>query len=202
MAAEQSPPPLWPQLKSTSKKEDLERVLIELGKITQTLRPMSRIVTWAALWSLGAFILSTWVRFFWVWSTDSYPIVLQFTMIFAIMAPLGGLMCLFLWERKVGQGMILYEEISDEVEWRHRTFRRKLVSLTGGDPDQSEDDASGDAQKSSGRPNIEVRILLREFLRETTLPFVNASVGTTVYAAFFVVFIVLITGILVFPFNR
>ena len=98
--------------------------------------------------------------------------------------------------------MILYEEVSDEVEWRHRTFRLKTTSPVADDLNPSPENASGEEPKGSGRPDVTGSTLLRKFLREAALPFVNASMGNTAYAVFFILSIVLITGIIVLPLNR
>ena len=96
----------------------------------------------------------------------------------------GGLLLLFFWDRRVATGLILYEEISDEVEWQHRSYRREKKAVNGS--------MSGPIDKppfpsKSTRPNLDVRVILRAFLKESTLPFLRrGSGGTSVYALFFI----------------
>src|SRR6266436_3279924 len=87
------------------RQESLENALRELEEATMRLRLMGLYIVMAAFFSLGSIITSIWLRY-WVSNPDSlvqWPIVTAL----AITAPLAGIMALFLWERRVNQGMVL-----------------------------------------------------------------------------------------------
>jgi hypothetical protein len=142
-----------------------------------------------AFLSLASAVGSIVARSAWLPETPSPLGVSLITVVMTI--PLMGLITLFLWDLMVREGKILYEEISDEVEWRHRTFgKRKILHGDGSGARESEE-----ARENIGRPNIEVRVVLRKFLRASTLPFVTGPMSGMVYAIFFISCMIFITMI-------
>jgi hypothetical protein len=99
-----------------------------------------------------------------------------------------GLACLYVWERRRNEGMIYYEEISDELEWRHRGVRHGHTSIV-------------QAKRPKKRPHILVRIQLRRFLTSTDLPLAPGRYAVTAYTAFYVICIVL-NIIILFTYGR
>jgi len=90
----------------------------------------------------------------------------------------GGFAWLIVWNRQRDRGMILYEEISDELEWRHRTYRP----------------ANGAQNGNEGkRPDLGIRLILREFLASTSLPLVPGPSSGVMYLGFFLVCILIVT---------
>lgn len=85
-----------------------------------------------------------------------------------IMVSILAMAFLFRWESRRRLGFILFEEISDEIEWRHRTF----AAPPHGNGEQKPVD-------------LNLRIFLRQFIDSTTLPFVSSRTGSLIYAALF-----------------
>lgn len=96
--------------------------------------------------------------------------------------PLMGLWMLFKWDRRRRYGMALFEEISDEVEWAHRTHRVVSSGLISYPipPD------------IPTRTPLGVRRTLRKFLNAATLPLVPSSSGASLYLVYFLVVLLFI----------
>lgn len=115
-----------------------------------------------------------------------------------------GICSLFLWEALRREGMVIYEEISDELEWRHRRSRQanSAPEAKPQDAPESSDEkentfietAAGVLMKAvqrTRRPNLEVRIALRRFLNHADLPFIPGGMAAGYYAGlFFILFLV------------
>ncbi len=77
-------------------------------------------------------------------------------------------------------GELLFQEISDELQWRMRPTKIQKEN-TG-------DDASRSSRKRSqmiGKPpSINIRVILRQFVQQSELPFTRGSHGSIVYLGF------------------
>lgn len=101
-------------------------------------------------------------------------------------APVSMLLVLFAaslllrWDHLRRKGMAIFEEVSDEIEWRHRTFKpskprtKPLHALTG--------DESEVGSAVGPRPGLNVRLRLRDFLTDATLPITQSNNPGAVYA--------------------
>ena len=78
-----------------------------------------------------------------------------------------GLTALFAWEREKDRGSAIYEEVSDELEWDHRSLRGSFHQSDESAPER--------------RPDLNIRLALREYLRNAKLPLVSAESGATFY---------------------
>jgi hypothetical protein len=85
---------------------------------------------------------------------------------------------LYLWDRLYRRGMLLYEEISDELEWTHRSNRIKSV---GPENDNSSNSITSNSIINTSRPDLDLRIKLRGFLDATRLPFVYTEHSALIY---------------------
>lgn len=72
-----------------------------------------------------------------------------------------GMLLLFQFFKIKKRGLIIYDELTDELEWGHK--RQEFIK----------------------RPPIETRIIVKNFLQNTDLPFVNGPNGQVVYLVFF-----------------
>lgn len=188
MSAEPAPPSNPPP--QVREKMGLELVTALLQRITARLRAYSMVTTLLALITLLLVMASLWLGAYgyrrWPASAD---LVVPLAML-GILPPLFGLQMVMMWERVVRDGTVLFEEISDEVEWRHRSYRPAHDEVAR----QTTAEANG-----VSRPDIDVRITLRNFLKEATLPLARTSSASTIYAAYFiasaiVILVVLLTG--------
>ncbi len=188
------------QYRSFTSREDIDRALKQIEEYSESLRLMGARILVFAFASLATLTFSSLARFFFTpqfsgpqdGGTSVFPMV--FAMVLSL--PFLGLVILFCWEKRVALGTILYEEVSDEIEWRHRTFRKPDPQENGVEPQDPERGV-----KRRPRPNLEARLVLRRFLKESTLPFARGPNGTSIYAIFFVACILLTILIVVFQFR-
>ena len=85
-----------------------------------------------------------------------------------------GIALLIFWDQSRKRGMAIYNEISDEVEWdfnNSRNFENRRVNV---------------AAQPSERPELKLRLVLREFLNSATLPLAPHDWGTILYLVLFV----------------
>ncbi len=170
-------PPTTPSEEQTRNRkftsdEEIERALVKMQSFTSRLRSLAMTIVLLGFFSLAGLTVSSLLRN--ITALDSVSLALLTGL--SVVASFCGLLMLFVWERRVAAGMILYEEISDEVEWSHRTFRNGKTTENG-------------SIRAQG-PSLDIRVILRAFLKETTLPFTRGTNGTTIYALFFVACIV------------
>jgi hypothetical protein len=153
----------------------LEKNLARLVRLSENLHTLGvRNSLWAMVTLVGM-LLSIFImmnkKFSSVFNMDEVRFLIG---AMGMAAACYGLLLLFIWERRCQEGMVLYEEISDEVEWRHRDEKRM---------------SDEDSQKS-GRPNLTIRITLREFLRTTSLPLVPRPFSALGYFTFHLICLV------------
>jgi|SRR6266849_6626047 len=96
-----------------------------------------------------------------------------------ISSTIGGIIAVISFERLRQEGLLLYEEISDEVEWKHRTFR----------PGQTASSDFGESvalSRPHERPSFSLRVVLRRFLLAATLPLSPDRGGPILYLAVYI----------------
>ena len=153
-----------PAQRSSKSPTTVEDGLVELSKMTERLSLLGMMNIALA----GAtFVLTVTSLILRVAPVER--IVLTMAFAGAGASALYGLMFLYVWDRKRRRGMLLYEEISDELEWAHRTHRKRET------PKMSLVD----------RPEFPVRLLLRQFLNAATLPLAPEGFGTSFYLLFY-----------------
>jgi len=81
------------------------------------------------------------------------------------------ILILFRFNTLRNKGMIIYEEITDEIDWSRK--RKEFIH----------------------KPPIETRIIIKEFLKSTDLPFTTGTNGQAFYVI--LLFIVLISAIMI-----
>jgi hypothetical protein len=77
-------------------------------------------------------------------------------------------LCVLTYDRQIRQGNAIYQEISDELEWRVH-------------PTNKQDQVLESEEKTGDPPNLRVRIVLREFILSTRLPLVSSDNGPMIY---------------------
>lgn len=82
-----------------------------------------------------------------------------------------GVFILFRFNAIKDRGMIIYEEITDEIDWSRK--RKEFIH----------------------RPPLEIRIIIKDFLKSTDLPFTTGTNGQAFYLLLFFVF--LLTAIMI-----
>lgn len=90
--------------------------------------------------------------------TNMEPLMLIITFTFIIF----GIFLLFRFNSLRDKGMILYEEITDEIDWSRK--RKEFIH----------------------RPPIQLRIIIKEFLKSTDLPFTTGKNGQAFYLLLFI----------------
>lgn len=108
--------------------------------------------------------------------TTSFPMVAAIS---SLCLTLLGLAILFIWDLQYRLGMIVFEEVSDEYEWQHRSLpygNRASGLITNPSPGRSE------STTHTSRPKLYVRVRLRAFLAQAELPFVSHSHSASRYA--------------------
>jgi len=80
-----------------------------------------------------------------------------------------GILLLFRFNSIREKGMILYEEITDEIDWSRK--RKEFMH----------------------KPPIELRIVIKEFLKSTDLPFTSGKNGQALYVILFLTIILVVT---------
>ncbi|WP_431108858.1 hypothetical protein [Winogradskyella poriferorum] len=84
-------------------------------------------------------------------------------MIMTFLSILFGIILLFKFNSLRDKGMILYEEITDEIDWSRK--RKEFMH----------------------KPPLELRIIIKEFLKSTDLPFTSGKNGQAFYIVLFMV---------------
>ena len=92
---------------------------------------------------------------------------------FACLAAVVGIVCLVSFERARREGDAIFEEVSNDLQWRLVTNR---------DPREKTDAAMPAAMQ---KPDIDSRLTIRRFVTASDLPLVPGRMGVTVYAAWF-----------------
>ena len=141
---------------------DVPHGLTRLAGIETRLRVLGLLISGIALASIILISVSAMlVR----------PDLRDRTYVELIVLPFFGLALLIIWERLKKEGLVLVEEISDELEWDYRKRRQSIETTANGYVAQ--------------RPGLDVRIALRRFLKATTLPLVPEQFVTLAYAGVF-----------------
>jgi len=185
---------------------EIEEALEKLALITRLLRSASSLVVMMAGFSLALLVagmLST--KFFRQADAASPGSMMVYG---AVMMAGMGLFFLFTWEQRRRRGKLYYEEISDEVEWRHRSLRSKnynSVIISSGSIISGDNISNGSPPPENGtpkaveapkvsmkrkprrRPDLAIRIVLREYLNASTLPFGSGEWSGTLYVVWFLV---------------
>jgi hypothetical protein len=152
----------------------VEKSLYSLDKITRILSSYSRIILVVTFINLIlSIIVLLQVNYY---SSKNYSsgdsFTVSFTLFFCYISSLLILGALYLYESTRKRGEVLFEEISDELEW----YVDKSVNKT-----------------SSIRPEIDARISLRSFVKTTDLPFVSGKSGPAFYLILNIVLIIIST---------
>ncbi|MEW6347888.1 MAG: hypothetical protein AB1646_02405 [Thermodesulfobacteriota bacterium] len=167
--------------------KDIARQIYRLDDETSRLRITGSIVVFCALMVLVTLILAlvgTTIRLRSDWSV--------IMLLSSAALSLAGLLFTAWWERRKEIGMIIFEEISDEVEWSHRTFRpwKRTQDQARSRAYEEELEIIHDKLQTAlpvPRPPIEIRLALRHFLSATKLPLVPEQYSALLYSLFFLV---------------
>ena len=150
---------------------DLAVALATLKLQTERLRNQAQMIVICALFVLLCLAATGFLRFLPV--SGAVRIYLP---VLGVAFAFTGILLLAMWEKRRREAMIVYEEVSDEVEWRHRTHHN------GAWTEEEKHD-----KKKAGLP---IRVVLRRFLSATELPFTSGSVSSLTYALYFVLCVV------------
>uniref|UniRef100_UPI00404A4060 hypothetical protein n=1 Tax=Gelidibacter sp. TaxID=2018083 RepID=UPI00404A4060 len=88
--------------------------------------------------------------------------IIDILIIITIVLVFIGVYLLYEFSRIREKGLIIYEEITDEIDW------------------------SKDRKNFIHRPALEIRVLIREFLKASDLPFTIGKIGQTYYLSLFI----------------
>ncbi len=98
-----------------------------------------------------------------VYYSNMYTVFEIPLMIMTFLSILFGIILLFKFNSLRDKGMILYEEITDEIDWSRK--RKEFMH----------------------KPPLELRIIIKEFLKSTDLPFTSGKNGQAFYIVLFMV---------------
>jgi hypothetical protein len=84
--------------------------------------------------------------------------IIGFELIFIV----AGVILLFAFNQQKNRGLIIYEELTEEIDWSSK--RKEFLH----------------------RPPIKTRIIIKEFLKSTDLPFTSGKSGSTFYLGLFI----------------
>lgn len=149
--------------------------LYQLQRITLRLQRLGVIAFLLTVFTLASTVFVVAMPFL-GWIRD--PLEIHFRALPAFLVQVqGSIMCgvlvaLAFFERMVRRGNVLFEEISDELEWK---VRHEEVEHSTTPPDQ--------------RPTLNPRIVLRAFAQTTDLPLVPGKFGPLFYVIGNLVFV-------------
>jgi hypothetical protein len=196
-----------------AKKDEMpgiQEALENLSSITRMLRWASSLIVMSAAMALATLVGGVLAMKFFRNQDAMAPGAM---LLYLSMSMSGsGLFFLFTWEQRRRRGKLFYEEISDEVEWRHRSLRSKQTvnsivitsgSIIGGDsasgskeppapkengtPQTPEMGPTPSRKKLRRRPDLAIRIILREYLNSSTLPFGSGEWSGALYVCWYLV---------------
>jgi hypothetical protein len=147
----------------TKKESAFDYELKELRHITLMLRKYGGILV--VILIMQIIILAGFLVFSRFCYKCNFGVHNEFTLIvllFSISALLMGVFLLFRFSRLKNRGMIIYEEITEEIDW---SFKRK---------------------EFIHKPPIELRILIKDFLKSSDLPFTSGNFGQAFYFLIFI----------------
>lgn len=146
--------------------------LIRLINLTKTLKLYSSIILSTLMLSLFG------VCVFAIFHKDNsrklgyYQVENEVIILFIIfLSTLMGVFMLFRFNTIKNTGMAIYEELTDEIDWSRK--RREFIH----------------------RPPFEIRLVIKEFLKVTDLPFTTGTNGQAFYIVLFIIF--LMTSLLI-----
>lgn len=152
---------------------DIDDGLRRLGVISRQLRSVKVFTMMDALSTLVFTILAAILpRVMVIYGFEGATRFLALFFVYPL--ALAGILTLFVWDRRRAEGKVLFEEISDEFEWHHRTFK----------PDADHSRSTPDSAKP--RVDFRIRVLLREFLDASTMPFIPGPFGAAWYLVFYI----------------
>ena len=183
--------------------KNLKEILEQLGTITHSLRRLGSFVVICAGCALAGVMVGIVTKNTLREKDGGYLGGVLLLMALGMAAQ--GIMTLFLWDQRKRRGSLYYEEISDELEWRHRGTRYNQIILqdinsgaihiggnaVGNEPKkgtpqtESSNGTEKKPRKRRKRPDLAIRLQLREFLDATTLPFAGANMSSTIYLMWF-----------------
>jgi hypothetical protein len=192
-----------PQQDERMKSErTLAALLLGLQEDTLVLNRLGRLVFLQALLLLLVIVVAVGLGFVPLISEIKDVILAGLLGGGGVLIALAALVTLYRWEELRKKGMIKYEEVSDELEWRHRTYRPVKHGITGSGAIGrfgNGTTAAGSSSDPAGvrlSPPVEVRVLLRNFLASTSLPFAETRLASLYYAGYFLACILFIACIL------
>ena len=151
--------------------------LRQLWLITRRLRAISTLIVMVLILSISSIVTSTVLR------VSAY-----YLGIFALTFSISGIALLFYFDLTRKRGMILYDAITDKVEWARKVGRTE--GMTGGYLDY--DRISEQLMRSTDR-HSDYRFDMRRFLQATELPIVPGGAGQGFYLVVFILLAVVTT---------
>ncbi|PHK15962.1 hypothetical protein VF12_40275 [Nostoc linckia z15] len=140
--------------------EDFENYLNRLQKIVSQVRILNISIV-TILFSSIILVISLITTNF----NSTSEIMLMFNL--AILVPSIGFLFLIYHQVILKRGNTLYEELVDEVEWKYKMSIERFQRLP-----------------------IQTRVILKDYIKNRDLPFVNGQMGTLLYLIFFFLILV------------
>ena len=150
----------------------LEKSLKSLNKITEILNLLSSVILALTFFNFAALMMALYHSPSYIGSSARYELPMQIVLFFYWIPFLLVITAIYLYESKRRQGEVLFEEISDELEWHIKGDKTEAAST---------------------RPEIDARISLRSFFKTTDLPFIPGKFGPAFYLGFNIIITILIS---------
>lgn len=149
---------------------ELRVLLYDLQMITRRLRLISTLIVMVLILSVSSIVAGAIVR-----------LSINFLGIIALTFSLSGVALLFYFDLTRKRGMIVYDVITDKVEWARKADHPKEAIRDRLDYDQISEELGRSTRRYVGYP-----IAMRRFLQATELPIVPGAAGQGFYLVLFI----------------
>jgi hypothetical protein len=150
----------------TEDRDDLEFAMEQLEEIITSNRSASRLIGFTTLVHLLVSLVLPVVLLWFLHSLLTFfGRLLPVSAVLETFIVICVILLLVKFDNRIKRGNAIYQEISDELEW-------KVIR---------ERDEENQPPKTGDPPRLKTRILLREFVLSTRLPLVNSTHSITLY---------------------
>ncbi len=138
---------------------DLDKIHNVLGKLQTVSYRLRMFGMYVSIFTAGSFV-SSLLSFPSIYYFPPYIMLPLFFSFFA-----ASFLLLIYYDRLRRRGDAIFEELSDELQWNlTRSFK-------------------SEAPRDTSRPDLEARVLLREYINTIDLPLTRGKQGITIYTA-------------------
>jgi hypothetical protein len=167
----------------------IDKYFETLSYFTWILRICASIIILGTLLNIAIYVYFISLFYHKTFNASPYQAYNPLDILPYLLLPLLLLIVLYFWELIKNRGMIIFDEISDEIEWSHRTDRN-LKEFPRNDVNSQRNDINSLILE---KPPLDIRLKLRMFLSSTRLPLAPDRYGVSFYALIQLMYIILFT---------